>query len=322
MAVSAQNKLTNLLGSQYSTYRIGGAIEEAYQPSSLDEALDVLHYVYDSKKSLTIIGGGSNLIIASGGISGVVLITRKMTWIKETLKENKKELEVTFGAGVHLAKASTFVESFGMSGAEYMIGIPGTIGGAVRMNAGAMGQETAEIVQLVTVFNLETGGVEHWPLEKLAYQYRESSIEPIKHVVLEVQMAFKQGDAKVIREKMQGNIAFRKEHHPTDPNGGSVFKNPYAKGSEKGHMTAGWILDQLGAKNWSEGAIRVSPKHANFIENTGNGTSTDLLRLMLRMKEAVKKEYGADLFPENLFLGKASIEELSLWNKLIKSDKN
>ncbi len=314
--VCAQVKIPDCLGSKYSTYRIGGLFEEAYQPTSLDEALELLQYVCDSKKQLTVIGAGSNLIVASGGIEGITLLTRKMTRIQESFADDQKTVEVLFGAGVHLAKAATFVESLGMTGAEYMIGIPGTIGGAVRMNAGAMGQETSEVVRSVRLFNLRASGPEHWPLEKLAYQYRSSAIDPAIHIVLEARMVFKGGDPTEIRAKMQGNLDFRKAHHPTTPNGGSVFKNPYPKGTEKAHMTAGWMLDQLGTKDWTEGDVRVSPKHANFIENIGNGTSTDLLRLMCRMKQAVKAVYEVELYPENLFIGKATDEEAALWKEL------
>ncbi len=303
-------------GAQFSTYRIGGPIDEAYQPASFDEAVSVLDRVKASGGPFTVIGWGSNLIIASAGIRGITLITRKMNWVREADGQTG-----VFGAGVHLAKAAKWAEERSLSGGEFMIGIPGTVGGAVRMNAGALGQETSEVVKSVTLYNLETGAlksssIETWGPDRLHYSYRHSAIDPRKHAVLEAELTFRPGNHDDIVRLMEGSVSFRKKHHPTEPNGGSVFKNPYPKASDKGKMTAGWMLDQLGAKAWAEGGVRVSPLHANFIVNTGHGTSTDLLRLMLRMKRAIRAEYGVDVTPENLLIGDATPEELELWHEL------
>lgn len=298
-----------LMGANFTTYRIGGPLEEAYQPASEAEMIEILSRVHKDGKKLTVLGWGGNTIIASQGISGVTIITRKLDWVKD-LSPTRLE----FGAGVHLAKSASEALKRALSGGEYMIGIPGTIGGAVRMNAGALGQETSDVTCSVRLFNLESGEVETWGLEHLGFSYRKSSIEPTKHIVLSAEMEFKPGDAAEIGKLMEGSVSFRKTHHPKEPNGGSVFKNPSKE------QPAGKLLEELGAKgSWREGGAMVSPLHANFIINVGNATSADVLKLMLRMKRAIKEKYGFDAHPENLFLGDATEEELALWQELIAS---
>lgn len=292
-------------GVQYSTYRIGGPIEEAYFPTTMEEALAVLQNVRKSGKKLTVLGWGSNSLIASAGIRGVTLITRKLTHV-----EPKGENRFLFGAGVHLAKAATIAQQHSLSGAEYMIGIPGTIGGAVRMNAGALGQETASVVRYAFLYNLESGEFEIWDRERLQYGYRKSAIDPSVHLVLAAELEFTPGVLPDITATMEKSVTFRKQHHPTEPNGGSVFRNPAPE------MTVGRMLDEAGAKSWVEGGCRVSPLHANFIVNTGGATSLDVLRLMTRMQQTVQEQYGYHIHPENLFLGEATPEEQDLWAAL------
>ena len=298
-----------LMGANFTTYRIGGPLEEAYQPAGEAEMIAVLQETRRSGKKLTVLGWGGNSIIASRGISGVTVITRKLDWV-----EPKFLTRIAFGAGVHLAKSASAALKQSLTGGEYMIGIPGTIGGAIRMNAGALGQETAEVVRSVNLFNLQTGEVETWLPEQLGFSYRKSSIDPQRHIILSAELEFQPGDAAKISEMMEQSVAFRKTHHPKEPNGGSVFKNPSKE------MPAGRLMEELGAKGvWREGGVMVSPLHGNFIVNVDNGTSTDVLKLMLRMKRAIHEHYGLDAHPENLFLGDSTEEEIALWRELTGS---
>ncbi|HEY9746281.1 MAG TPA: UDP-N-acetylmuramate dehydrogenase [Oculatellaceae cyanobacterium] len=295
-----------LMGANFTTYRIGGPLAEAYQPASEAEAIETLKRVCRDGKKLTVLGWGGNSLIASQGISGVTLITRKLDWV-ETVSPTR----LRFGAGVHLAKSASAALKAGLAGGEFMIGIPGTIGGAVRMNAGALGQETAEVTRSVKLFNLETGDVETWTPEQLQFSYRRSAINPAKHIVLSAEMEFRPGNPAEISALMDSSVNFRKTHHPKEPNGGSVFKNPSKE------QPMGRLMEELGAKGqWREGGAMVSPLHGNFIINVDNATSTDVLRLMLRMKRAVKDRYGLDVYPENLFLGDATPEEAEMWQEL------
>lgn len=304
-----------LTGAQFSTYRIGGPLEEVYQPESREETLALLTriapQIQSGERKITLLGWGGNTIIASQGISGITIVTRKLTWIDPLGPETFR-----FAGGVHLAKASKVAQQHALTGAEYMIGIPGTIGGAIRMNAGALGQETGQVVRSAMIFNFETGELERWSAADLSFRYRHSAIDPKIHMVVEAELVFTPGDRGKITEMMEHSVQFRKTHHPVEPNGGSVFKNPYPRDSEKGFMTAGWMLDRLEAKTWREGGVMVSPRHANFIVNVNEGTSTDVLRLMTRMKRAMKAEYDVDAHVENIFLGDATEEEQQLWKEL------
>lgn len=304
--------------ARYTTYRIGGPMACSAHPASLDDTIALCQALFKHKLTWSAtLGWGSNTIVASQGISGITLITRKMNWITP-LDDHR----FTVGAGVHLAKLATFACDAGLSGAEFMIGIPGTMGGAARMNAGAMRQETSGIVQAIRLFNWETGTVELWCIEALMYAYRSSALDPEKHTVLEATIALTPGDTASIRAAMDANLAFRKTHHPTEPNGGSVFKNPYPPGHANASQTAGWMLDQLGARGtdtttpWAVGGSSVSPKHANFIINTGEATSLDVLQLMGRMQDAISQAYGVRLHPENLVLGDLTPEERANWAQL------
>jgi UDP-N-acetylmuramate dehydrogenase len=295
-----------LMGAQFTTYRIGGPLDEAYQPTSEAEMVNILRQTQAAGKPLTLLGWGGNSIIASAGIRGVTIITRKLDWV-----EPITDTRIAFGAGVHLAKAASVALKHGLTGGEFMIGIPGTIGGAVRMNAGALGQETANLVRSVNLYNLETAQLETWLPEQLGFHYRKSAIDPNKHVVLSAELELHPGNPAEISATMTQSVQFRKSHHPKEPNGGSVFKNPSKE------MPAGKLMEELGAKGqWREGGAMVSPLHGNFIVNVDNATSLDVLRLMRRMQRAIQETYGLEAHPENLFLGDATPEEQVLWQAL------
>jgi UDP-N-acetylmuramate dehydrogenase len=142
--------------------------------------------------------------------------------------------------------------------------------------------------------------------------------------VLETTLRFEPGDAATITQKMTDSVQFRKTHHPTEPNGGSVFRNPIPTEANPKPPSAGMLLDGLGARGnaetgmspWQEGGVQISPRHANFIINVNNGSSLDVLRLMRRMQQAVVDAHGITLRPENVLLGDASAEERALWQLL------
>ncbi len=293
------------MGAQYCSYRVGGILDEPYMPKTLEEALAILNEVRTRGCPVTVIGGGANTIIASQGIRGVTFLGKRLM-SSQQLGPNTFKI----GAGMPLARVATLAQEHELTGAEFMIGVPGTLGGAISMNAGAMGQETAEILDEAYLFNIVSGVVETWSREKLAFSYRKSAVDPATHVVLGAQLTFRPGTASEIAELIQKSLVFRQQHHPKEPNGGSVFKNPSKE------QPAGKILDEAGAKGWTEGGAMVSPKHANFIVNMGHATSTDILKLMLRMKRTIEARTGLEAHPENRFLGDATSEEIALWEEL------
>jgi UDP-N-acetylmuramate dehydrogenase len=293
------------LAAPWTTYRLGGRMDVVFFPTSVDQCLAVLATVDAKQLPLTVLGWGSNSIVASAGLRGATLITRKLL-AQTQLDATRFEL----GAGVHLAKIATLAQQHSLTGAEYMIGIPATLGGAVRMNAGALGQETSQVIEQVTLYNRLTQQIEYWPVGRLGYRYRHSALDPDQHVVLSAVIKLSLGQRGAISQRMNDSVAFRKTHHPIEPNGGSVFQNP-----DKNH-TVGQMLDQLQAKGWQQGGMAISPRHANFIINLGHGTSLDLLQLMCRMKQAIKQHYGFNIVPENKLLGDITPEEAQLWANL------
>ncbi len=294
-----------LMGAQYCSYRVGGPLDEAYVPTTLEDALDVLQTARKQQKPVTVIGGGANTIIASQGIRGVTFLCKRLMFTEQV-----DDLTFKIGAGMPLARVATLAQAHTLTGAEFMIGVPGTLGGAVTMNAGAMGQETAEILDHAILFNMQTGELETWSHEELQFSYRKSAVNSRQMIIVGAQLKFKPGDPEAIAALIKKSLVFRQEHHPKEPNGGSVFKNPTKE------QPAGLLLDQAGAKGWREGGAMVSPMHANFIVNVGNATSTDILKLMLRMKRCIKERYNLDTHPENRFLGDATAEEIAIWEEL------
>lgn len=295
-----------VLGARYSSYKVGGPLDEPYLPTTLDEAVAVLTMVRETKKPLTVLGGGSNTIVASAGIRGVTFLTKRLMSAEQVDAERFR-----IGAGMPLAKVCKLAQDHQLTGAEFMIGVPGTLGGAISMNAGAMGQETAEVFEYAIVFNMASGDLEQWPLAEMQFSYRHSRIAPSQNIVVGAQLKFTPGEPEAISASIQKSLAFRQSHHPKEPNGGSVFWNPSPD------MPVGRMLDQAGAKGWREGGAMISPMHANFIVNTGGATSTDILRLMLRMKRTIKERYGLDVSPENRFVGDATAEEVEIWQELM-----
>jgi UDP-N-acetylmuramate dehydrogenase len=296
-----------LLGSQYCSYRVGGPLDLVLLPTLLEEACDNLDFNKKSGLPLTILGGGSNTIIASQGIRGTTFIAKRLMFI-----EPVDETHLKLGAGLPLAKVCKIAQERNLSGAEFMIGVPGTLGGAIAMNAGAMGQDTASILDTAFIYNLETQCVEEWSAEKLNFSYRMSAIDPKHHVVLGALLKFEPAEAEGIAKRIQASLSFRQVHHPKEPNGGSVFKNPSPD------KPCGRLLDELGAKTWSHGGAKVSAMHANFIVNTGQATSTDILELMLKMQRALETHYGLAVSPENRFIGEASVQEAAIWKELTR----
>jgi UDP-N-acetylmuramate dehydrogenase len=165
------------------------------------------------------------------------------------------------------------------------------------------------------------------PVEALHYQYRYSAIAPAKQVVLAAECEFTPAkDLEACKARMAANMAFRKAHHPIQPNGGSVFRNPEATapkttGEGQAALSVGQMVEALGGKgNWRYGDAMVSPLHGNFIVNLGHATCSDVLQVMLRMKTEIAKAYGVEIFPENRLLGDVNAEEQALWQQLKGQD--
>lgn len=282
--------LENELMSRHTTFRTGGPADLMLLPSSVDELRCALFQLacYDIKPF--ILGNGSNLLVSDKGIRGVVVK------VGEGLDEITAQGEtVTCGAGALLTRLCAFAAENSLSGAEALYGIPGTVGGAVYMNAGAYGSEMKDILVSVDyvsfVGQIDTlSGVE-------GYGYRCSPFTDSDKTIVAATFAFSKGDITEIKAKMKEIKARRYEKQPLNyPSAGSVFKRP------EGYYAAA-LIDQAGLKGTAVGGACVSEKHAGFIVNTGKATTADIMRLIEIVKERVFSNSGVELETEVRFVG-------------------
>ncbi|MBR6301817.1 UDP-N-acetylmuramate dehydrogenase [bacterium] len=280
-----------------TTFKIGGKIREVYFPKNLDGFFEILH---DTHKDFQVFGNLSNTLVSSDGYGGAIILTTKMDNIEID------GTHIVADAGVKGPKLAQTVAEQGLSGLEFMIGFPGSVGGEVYMNASANSQAISDTLVCATCYSKEKGIIK-LTKDELEFDYRTSRCQKEDLIVLQAEFELSQKPKEEIKKQMEENLAFRKSHQPSLalPNCGSIFKNPQ-------NNSAGRLLDSVGAKQMAEGEARVWENHANFIVNNGNATSKDVLSLMYKMYLAVKKEYNIELEPEIRFLGGKNKEENEL----------
>ena len=215
--------------------------------------------------------------------------------------------------GVRGALASQKTLEAGLSGFEFMIGFPGTIGGNIFMNAGAHSQSISDTLTMACVYDKEKDDIIYLDKSQMDFGYRHSIIQNNKYVVLGAEFNLKKEPQEKIKQLMERNLEFRKNIQPSlaHPNAGSVFKNPE-------HDSAGRLLDKAGVKGIEMPNVAVWEKHANFIVNKGNATSQDILELMLLMYNKVKETYTIELIPEIRYIGKMNKREEEICKELYK----
>ena len=283
-----------------TSFKIGGQIARMYFPTSVEEFVEI-----KSKEPDAFVAGNlSNILVSSDGYNGAVICTKKIDNI------NFNGNRVIAGAGVRGTKLSKLALENNLSGLEFMIAFPGSVGGEVFMNAGAHGQMIADVLKTAKVFCLEKGIIS-LSNEELEFSYRTSICQRKPYSVLEAEFELTPSNKEAIQEKMNENLSFRQNKQPalTLPNCGSTFRNPQGD-------SAGRLLDEAGVKGMVSGGVRVWENHANFIINDGNGTSLDVLRLMDKMYSKVKEKFNIELKPEVRFLGGNNEEEVMICKKL------
>ncbi len=280
----------------HTTWQIGGPVDLMLQPETIEELQEALVEAKQLGKPYYIIGAGSNLLVADEGLRATVI----------SLGGNLCEWSVsgntiTAQAGLPLPVLARKAARAGLSGLEFAAGIPGSVGGAVVMNAGAYQSQMSNVIEEVLCCDLD-GNLVTLNKDECGFAYRNSRFKQDKSlIVLSVTFRLQPGDAEAIEKQMGHNTAARIEKQPTSyPNAGSVFQNPPGD-------AAGRLIDQIGAKGWREGDALVSDKHANFIVNTGAATCADVLRLIARIKNAVYQETGILLEEEILYLGNENL---------------
>lgn len=298
----------NILLKDFTSIGVGGVADYFYRAEKIDEMVGIVSYLSRQEIPYFILGGGYNLVVSDVGFPGVV--------VKNELRDivfSADHTEVIVGSGIDISRLLMDAASRDLGGLEFLIGIPGTIGGAVYGNAGAFGHTIGDFVKSLTILipgkkDKEPKIIRHsqkW-LEfgnRTSRLKKFSRLHPMKNkpVILSVRLQLAQSKKEVILHKMQENLKTKRASQPLEAkSAGCFFRNP---GSQK-EQSAGFLLDQSGAKKFHVGGAVVSKKHANFILNRGRATAEDIRRLANQMKDAVRAEFRIDLIEEVEYVGK------------------
>ena len=280
--------------SRLTTVRTGGAADWFARPRERDELVDVLRWAEAEGVTVGLIGSGSNLLVADDGFHGLAI---KLDGDLATIERDGEQL--LCGGGARLPSAAAKAAGWGLSGLEFGINIPGTAGGAVRMNANAYGGQLARVLEWVEVST--AAGSERRLPEQLGFSYRHSNLKP-GEVVSRANFRLQPGDPAEIRARL---ATMRERRRDAQPSGiktfGSTFKNP--EDERAAGRSAGQLLEAAGCRGLRHGGARFSEKHANFVENTGEATTEDVLELMAEGRRRVYDRFGIELEPEVQVLG-------------------
>lgn len=280
----------------YTSLKIGGPAEAMVCPGSIEEVSDLVTRIKNSSDiPVFVLGAGSNLLILDSGIQGVVIHL-------EHLNQGMLTSDTTFyaEAGLSFPRLSAYVEKQELSGLEFAIGIPGTVGGAVAMNAGIPTEDTASILKSVTFITPE-GVITTLPREAIAFSYREANL-PEGAIVLSAEFRLQKAALGEIQKKRFDLLKRRRETQPLSyPNAGSIFKNPV------GTTPAGALIESVGLKGYQIGAAQISERHGNFIVNLGGATAEDVMALIELAQERVLIEKGISLKPEIKIIGRQDL---------------
>ena len=277
--------------ARHTTFRIGGPADYFVELGSIEQITAAIQVCREENLPWFVLGRGSNLLVSDKGYRGVIL-----SIYKDFQKTEIQGETVTVQAGVLLTTLSGKVLDASLTGLEFASGIPGTIGGAVVMNAGAYGGEMKDIVRKVTVLD-QDGEVRTLTCGEMQFGYRTSLAKKKGYIVLGAELTLKQGEKEKIREEMQTLKAKRIEKQPLEfPSAGSTFKRP------EGYFAGKLIMD-AGLRGAAVGGAQVSEKHCGFVVNTGNATAADVRELMRQVQGKVQEQFGVHLEPEVRFLG-------------------
>ena len=294
-------KFNDLLGEEkvkvdepmkrHTTFRIGGPADYFLLPSSEEELSGILKICKNEELPYFILGNGSNLLVSDKGYQGVVVqLYRNFGQIRV------EDSRIHAQAGALLSGIAAAAREASLTGFEFAGGIPGTLGGAVVMNAGAYGGEMKDVLKEVTVLTPE-GGVLTLQADELHMGYRTSVIKEAGYIVLEAVISLEKGDQEEIRSRMQELAGMRTSKQPLSyPSAGSTFKRP------EGYFAGKLIMDS-GLRGYQVGGAQVSEKHCGFVINTGNATAKDVTTLMSDVQRIVMEKFGVKLEPEVKFLG-------------------
>lgn len=285
----------------FCTYRVGGPAALLAEVDSVADLERVRRAVVVSGCPTLVVGRGSNLLVADAGFPGIVVHLGPSF---EEISLEGETATVRVGAAALLPVVARRTAAAGLTGFEWAVGVPGSIGGAVRMNAGGHGSDMAASLRRASVFDLGAGsqqspdgdgGPEQWSLDRLELGYRRSALAP-HHLVLWAELALAPGDAEVSTGQISDIVAWRRANQPGGQNAGSVFANPEGD-------SAGRLIDDLGLKGFRVGTAEVSTKHANFIQADPDGSADDVWALIRQIRLRVATATGIELKVENRLIG-------------------
>ncbi|WP_027414495.1 UDP-N-acetylmuramate dehydrogenase [Aneurinibacillus terranovensis] len=283
--------LTNEPLANHTTWKIGGPADILIEPTDKVALSRSMKIVHKYQVPWQVLGRGSNVLVRDGGIRGVVYkLANGFSHL------SFQDDEVYAGAGYSFIRLAVMAGKEGLTGLEFAGGIPGTVGGAVYMNAGAHGSDVSRILKYAEVL-LDNGEVMQMTPESLAFSYRTSVLQKTRGIVTEAVFKLAHGDRKEIARQMATHKDRRRLTQPlTMPCAGSVFRNPPGD-------HAGRLIESSGLKGFTLGGAQVSEKHANFIVNRGNATAQDVLNLMEHVMDVVEEKFHVRLVPEVLVVG-------------------
>lgn len=290
-----------------TSFKVGGTIQRVVFPENIDDFVEALQKYPTSP----VFGNLTDTLVSTDGYEGTLILTTKMTDFKI------EGTHVIAESGLKGPKLSQAVAEKGLSGLEFMVAFPGSIGGEVFMNAGAHGQSVSDRFVQGKFFDRKQQKIITLKKDEMEFAYRTSVCQKRELVVLNAEFELFEKPVDEITAKMKENLVFRHFHQPSLalPNCGSVFRNPEGN-------SAGKLLEQTGAKTFSVGGAKVWENHANFIINSGDATSSDILELMFKMYNAVKNDFNVELKPEVRYLGNKNKREEDickiLYQNLIK----
>lgn len=301
----------NILLAPLTTFKIGGPAKFFIEAENEDEIIEALRFAKKNEEKIFILAGGSNILVSDSGFNGVVI---RVTNRDLEVEGNK----ITCGSGVSLSSLVQFSIENSLSGMEWAAGIPGTVGGAIRGNAGAFGGQISDSIDLVNFISIPDYNLKEASVDACSFGYRKSIFkESPSQIIFSATFKLGNGNREKSEEEINDIIAKRKEKQPRFPSPGSFFQNPEVERNsvidafEKSMETkckdrkvpAGWLIEEVGLKGKSIGGAKVSDEHANFIINTGKATAEDVIILSSLIKQKVRSQFNIQLKEEIQLVG-------------------
>lgn len=280
---------------RHTSFRVGGKADVLFFPKNEESLTSAVKIAIEKDVSVTVIGKGSNLLVRDGGIHGLVISMKRMEGEIELKELPQSKCLITSYTGISLPKLALYTVNRGLQGIEKLIGVPGTLGGALKMNAGAEGMEIGEVVHSVRIINIK-GEIKRIPKNEINFYYRGADFSD-EGILLEAEIELKKGNKNDLLKKTKEIMGKRNASQPTTQWGaGSIFKNPPGQ-------YAGMLIESAGCKGIVSGDAEISSKHANFIINRGKARAKDIEDLIKQIQEKVFAQTGISLEPEINIIG-------------------